>query len=91
MNSISRIRILTISIVLVLCVPLWAKRQEKTAEKPAAVSMAPAAKPGAAEMDRLKFYLGEWEYTETYPKSGFSPNGGEEHRSVHQQARAGIR
>jgi len=89
MNSISRIRILTISIVLVLCVPLWAKRQEKTAEKPAAVSMAPAAKPGAAEMDRLKFYLGEWEYTETYPKSGFSPNGGEEHRSVHQQARAG--
>ena len=31
---------------------------------------------GAAEMERLKFYLGEWDYTETYPKSGFSPNGG---------------
>jgi hypothetical protein len=38
-------------------------RQEKTAEKP-------AAKPGAAEMERLKFYLGEWDYTETYPKGG---------------------
>jgi hypothetical protein len=76
MNSISRIRILTISIVLVLCVPLWAERQEKTAEKPTVASVSPALKPGAAEMGRLKFYLGEWEYTETYPKSGFSPNGG---------------
>src|SRR4029077_12295097 len=49
-----------------------AARQEKTAEKPAAT----AARPGAAEMERLKFYLGEWDYTETYPKSPFSPNGG---------------
>src|SRR6266853_2328607 len=37
--------------------------QEKSAEKPAVA----AAKPGAAEMERLKFYLGEWDYTETYP------------------------
>lgn len=29
------------------------------------------------EMQRLsKLYLGRWEYTETYPKSAFSPNGG---------------
>src|SRR6266446_3119664 len=41
-----------------------AARQEKTAEKPAAV---PPARPGVAEMERLKFYLGEWDYTETYP------------------------
>jgi hypothetical protein len=27
------------------------------------------------EMDRLKFYVGEWDYTETYPKSGMYPNG----------------
>jgi hypothetical protein len=53
-----------------------AGRQEKTAEKPAPVPAAAAAKPGAAEMERLKFYLGEWDYTETYPKSAFSPNGG---------------
>jgi hypothetical protein len=50
-----------------------AARQEKTAEKPAA---AQPSKPGVAEMERLKFYLGEWDYTETYPKSGFSPTGG---------------
>jgi hypothetical protein len=26
-------------------------------------------------MDRLKFYLGEWNYTENYPKSPSAPNG----------------
>jgi hypothetical protein len=31
-----------------------------------------------AEMERLsKFYVGTWDYTETYPKSPFSPNGGQ--------------
>ena len=64
-----------VSMALVLCNPLWAGLQEKTAENPAAAP-APQAKPGAAEMARLKFYLGEWDYTETYPKSAFSPNGG---------------
>jgi uncharacterized protein DUF1579 len=52
-----------------------AARQEKTAEKPAPPAT-PTAKPGVAEMEPLKFYLGEWDYTETYPISGFSPNGG---------------
>jgi hypothetical protein len=28
------------------------------------------AKRGAAEMKRLGFYLGQWTYTETYPKGG---------------------
>jgi hypothetical protein len=63
----------TVSVALVLSVPLWAALQEKTAEKPPTV---PAAKPGAAEMERLKSYLGEWDYTESYPKSAFYPNGG---------------
>jgi hypothetical protein len=62
-----------VTIALALSVPLWAAWQEKTAEKQAAT---PAVKPGAAEMERLKFYLGEWDYTETYPKSAFAPNGG---------------
>jgi hypothetical protein len=57
-----------------------AARQEKTAEKPVATApaapAAPMAKPGVAEMERLKFYLGEWDYTETYPKSAFYPHGG---------------
>jgi uncharacterized protein DUF1579 len=73
MKSISKLRIAMVSMALVLCIPLWAALQEKTGEKPTAV---PAAKPGAAEMERLKFYLGEWDYTETYPKSAFAPNGG---------------
>jgi hypothetical protein len=73
MRKMPRTRIATISIALLLGVPLWAALQEKTAEKPA---IAPAPKPGALEMDRLKFYLGEWDYTETYPKSAFYPNGG---------------
>jgi len=62
-----------VAISLALSAPLWAALQEKTAEKP---TTAPAAKPGAAEMERLRFFLGEWDYTETYPKSAFSPNGG---------------
>lgn len=42
---------------------------------PAKVSAAPGAAP---EMLRLqKFYLGTWQYTETYPKSAFAPNGGQ--------------
>jgi len=67
-------------IAVLLAIPLWAARQEKPAEKSStaaqAASGASAAKPGAAEMERLKFYLGEWDYTETYPKSAFYPNGG---------------
>ena len=64
-----------VTIALALSVPLWASLQEKPAEKQAGAA-APQAKPGAAEMERLKFYLGEWDYTETYPKSAFAPNGG---------------
>jgi hypothetical protein len=72
MNNPSKLGIMTLSIALALGVPLWAGLQEKTSEKPAAAP----AKPGVAEMGRLKFYLGEWDYTETYPKSAFAPNGG---------------
>ena len=71
MKNVAKFWIVTIS--LVLSVPLWAALQEKTAEK---LPAAPAVRPGAAEVERLKFYLGEWDYTETYPKSAFSPNGG---------------
>src|SRR6266404_527666 len=70
MNSISRSqRVSTVLIMLVLCMPLRAALQEKTAEKPASAA-AHAVKPGAAEMERLKFCLGEWDYTETYPNGG---------------------
>jgi hypothetical protein len=69
MNLTAKVRTAAISFALVLSVPLWAALQEKTAEKPAPAT-AQAAKPGAVEMDPLKFYLGEWDYTETYPSGG---------------------
>lgn len=36
----------------------------------------PAAKPGP-EMEKLKFLLGTWTYTETYEKTPLYPNGGQ--------------
>jgi hypothetical protein len=53
------------ALVMVAATVAMAGRQEKQAEKPAA---AQAAKPGSVEMERLKFYLGDWDYTEMYPK-----------------------
>jgi hypothetical protein len=55
-----------------ICTTAFAKHQEK--EKAAQ----PAAKPGAAEVERLKFYLGEWDYTEIYAKSKELPDGGQD-------------
>src|SRR5580704_1858305 len=75
MRKIVKLRIVRLLIFMTMSVPLFAALQEKPAEKSAAPA-APAAKLGAAEMARLKFYLGEWDYTETYPKSAFYPNGG---------------
>lgn len=76
MTSILKSRIAAMVVTILVCVPLWAALQEKTAEKSAASPKDPRAIPGVAEMERLKFYLGDWDYTETYPKSAFSPNGG---------------
>jgi hypothetical protein len=68
------------ALVMLAAALTMAGRQGKTAEKPVtsapAAHAGPMAKPGAAEMERLKFYLGEWDYTETYPKSAFYPDGG---------------
>ena len=45
-------------------------------EKLANAAAMQAPQPGP-EMVRLqKFYLGTWDYTETYPKGGFAPDGG---------------
>ena len=75
MKRTSKVRVATISMVLVVCVPLWAALEEKTGQKTTPAPLG-ATKPGAAEMERLKFYLGEWDYTETYPKSASYPDGG---------------
>jgi hypothetical protein len=86
-----------ISFALALSIPLCAALQEKTAEKPAPAA-AQSAKPGAVEMDRLKFYLGEWDYTETYPNGGkntgvyiskLGPGGNSLINSFHSQGPVG--
>ncbi len=51
---------------LLVGLPAWAKWQAKTTDKPAAQTAAKSS----SEMDRLKFYLGEWDYTETYSNGG---------------------
>jgi hypothetical protein len=61
---------LTLTLVTLTCANAWSARQQKSADAPERASKS------APEMDRLKFYLGEWDYTETYPKSAAYPNGG---------------
>jgi hypothetical protein len=56
-----------------LSLPLLAEHQEKPS---ASSSETKPAAGSAPEMDKLRFYVGEWDYTETYPKSAFYPNGG---------------
>lgn len=56
---------------LLVCASVWAGQQGDAGQR-----TAPAARQ-SAEMARLNFYLGEWNYTETYPKSAAFPNGGQ--------------
>jgi hypothetical protein len=56
--------VVTLVMILAAAVTL-AARQDKPAEQSSATR---AARPGAPEMERLKFYVGVWDYTETYPK-----------------------
>ena len=63
---------------LAICTTAFAKHQEKAAQQTTQQTTQTPAKPGAAEMERLKFYLGEWDYTETYTKSREMPDGGQD-------------
>jgi len=54
-----------------LCAAALPRHQEQTSQK------SEAAPKAAPEMERLKPYLGEWDYTESYPKSPSYPNGGQ--------------
>ena len=65
MSKRMRVYRLVTAVLLIAAAVAVAAQQEKP----------PAQRPGQAEMERLKFYLGEWEYTETYPKSAADPNG----------------
>lgn len=49
-------------------------------DKPAASASAPvasAAPKPAPEMEKINFYMGIWDYTESYPKSKMFPDGAE--------------
>jgi hypothetical protein len=59
---------------VLLSLPVVAALREKTM-RAAAQESKPSPTP---EMDRLKFYLGEWDYTETYSKSKELPDGGQD-------------
>jgi hypothetical protein len=59
-----------LTLTIAICANAWSVRQQKNEAK------SESAAKAAPEMDRLKFYLGEWDYTETYPKSAAYPNGG---------------
>jgi hypothetical protein len=74
-----------VALILAICIPLRASFPGRanagdmlvTAKSISLESAAsPASKPAAPEIDRLKFYLGTWDYTESYPKSAFYPEGG---------------
>src|SRR5580698_10239236 len=82
----------TLTFTVVVCATAWSTHQQKTADAPA------HGPKGAAEMQRLNFYLGEWEYTETYRKgaknsgvytSKLGPGGNSLINGFHSQGPAG--
>jgi Protein of unknown function (DUF1579) len=60
------------ALALILNIPTLVARSESSSGV-AAQDLKPKSTP---EMDRLKFYLGDWDFTETYPKGPFVPGGG---------------
>ena len=59
-----------LTLTLAICASAWSAGKQKNAAAPMAASKT------APEMQRLNFYLGEWDYTETYTKSAPYPDGG---------------
>lgn len=81
MKTKSKIAPAAATLAVMACIVGWARPQEKSAD-----NSSPALK-STPEMDRLKFYLGEWNYTESYPQSDFYPNRGKNTGHLHQQTR----
>jgi len=71
----SNLRMIVLGLMLIaVTVSGLAMIQRSPETKPAQAQEA-KAKPGASEMKRLGFYVGNWTYTETYPKSAMAPQG----------------
>ena len=66
MRTTSKSILSSVFAVAFAVLPLFAKNQEKSSASTTPVAPAASASP---EMEKLKFYLGEWDYTETYPPS----------------------
>jgi hypothetical protein len=58
-----------VTLSFAVCANAWFIRLQKSESSKEPVSKA------APEMQRLNFYLGDWDYTETYPKSAAFPDG----------------
>lgn len=70
MHQISKLKVFLVVLFLFPALAMFVSMRLGAQEK------RPAPLP-LPEMQRLaKLYVGRWEYTETYPKSAFSPNGG---------------
>jgi hypothetical protein len=62
---------LAIAVVVAIMLPAAAQHSKKAAVSAAAkTTLIP-------ELDQLRFYLGDWSYSETYEKSVLFPNGGQ--------------
>jgi hypothetical protein len=66
-----------IGLLAVVVFLVWALGELSMTSKARAQEKTPPTLP-TPEMKRLaEFYVGTWDYTETYPKSAFSPQGGQ--------------
>jgi hypothetical protein len=67
-SSVTRMTLLGLTLIAVTVGGLGMVRQNSETKSPQPAEA--KATPGAAEMKRLGFYIGQWTYTETYPKGG---------------------
>jgi hypothetical protein len=71
-----RIEISLSLMTLVAMVVVSVAARRSSSEKPASVGAMQTPQPGPEMVKLQKFYLGTWDYTETYPKGPFAPEGG---------------
>ena len=72
-ERVFRLKVLGALVAAMLAIAAGVARGNQAASP--ASTPAAQAKPGAAEMKRIGFYVGNWAYTETYPKSGAVNHG----------------
>jgi len=68
-------RFLTIVVVMILIASLV--NQVPAQENVMGGASGVAKSTGRAELERLKFYLGDWDYSEVLPRSALHPKGGQ--------------